>query len=223
MINELIFILQTCTIATASLLALKLSKEALIAFLALLCVLANIFVLKQVTLFGLQVTAADAFSVGTILSLTMLQEYFKKEIAKQAIWICFFCMVFYTITSQIHLMFIPTAQDFSQTHFCSLLQFAPRITLASLATYFLTLNLSNFLYSKIKKIWGAKYLIVRSFLMVAFIQLIDTIFFSILGLWGVVEKIGHVILVSFTIKLVATTLVTPAFLMAKRIKKTNSR
>jgi len=217
MLNELIFLLQTSAIASGALIALRLGKEALVAFITLLCVLANIFVLKQITLFGLEVTAADAFSVGVILSLHLLQEFFGKKISKRAIWICFFTMAFYTITSQVHLLFVPTTHDFSQTHFYALLQFAPRIIFASLTSYLFVLNLDRFLYGKLQAIFGKRYIIIWSFFLLAFIQLVDTVCFSLLGLWGIVQHVSHVMLVSFAVKLIASLFVTPFFWLAQKV------
>jgi len=217
--NELIFILQSCTIAAGSLLALRLGKEALVALITLLCVLANVFVLKQITLFGLHVTAADAFSVGAILSLHLLQEYFGKETSKRAISTCFFGLLFYTVVSQIHLLFAPTIVDSTHTHFTALLQFAPRLAIASLTVYFFVLHLDRFLYEKLQTKFGKKYLLTRNYLLLAFIQLIDTIGFSILGLYGIVHNIWHVIVVSFAVKLVAASFATPFLLLSKKIKK----
>ena len=217
--NELIFILQTFIIASGSLIALRLGKEALIAFITLLCVLANVFVLKQITLFGLNVTAADAFSVGAILSLNLLQEFFGKKVSKRAIWTCFFGLVFYAIASQIHLLFSPTTLDHTHTHFAQLLQFAPRLTIASLTVYFFVLHLDRFLYGKLQKKFNSQYLLVRNYLLLVFIQLIDTIGFSFLGLWGIVSNIWHVVLVSFIVKLIAACLATPFLLLAQKTKK----
>ena len=92
--NELIFFAHVIIISLFTIFSLKISKEALVAFIALYCVLANLLVLKQITLFGLHPTASDAFSVGAILGLNLLQEYYGKITAKKAIWTCFLALVF---------------------------------------------------------------------------------------------------------------------------------
>jgi uncharacterized PurR-regulated membrane protein YhhQ (DUF165 family) len=107
--NELIFIVHTVVIAAFALGALALGCTSLVAFVCSCCILANLFVVKQITLFGLTATCADAFTVGATIGLNMLQEYFGKEIAKKTIWINFFLLIFYAIVSQIHLIYIPHA------------------------------------------------------------------------------------------------------------------
>jgi len=216
--NELIFVLQTCIIAAGSLLALRLGKEALVTFITLLCVLANLFVVKQITLFGLQVTAADAFSVGAIFSLHLLQEFFGKKTSKRAIWTCFTFLLFYAAISQIHLLFIPTMFDTVHPHFAALLQFAPRLVLASLTVYFFVLHLDRFLYEKFQQLFGSKHFFVRNYLLLALIQLIDTVGFSFLGLYGIVNNMWHVVFVSFVVKLAAISLTTPFLLLVKKLQ-----
>jgi len=181
--NELIFIFQSLTVTAATLIALRLGKEALVALMALLCVLSNFFVLKQIGLFGLQATAADAFSVGTILSLQLIQEYFGKKVSQKAIWICFFSVLVYMVVSQIHLLYIPTTADVYHHHFAALFQFVPRIVIASLLVYLFVLQLDRYLYEKLQKRFGKKYLFARNIGLLAVVLLIDTILFSFLGLF----------------------------------------
>ena len=84
--NELFFIIHTIIIAGFALGSLALGSSALVAFVCLSCVLANLFVIKQITLFGLTATSADAFTVGATIGLNLLQEYFGKEIAKREVF-----------------------------------------------------------------------------------------------------------------------------------------
>ena len=90
MINELIFIFHCLIIASSSLFALFLGSYGLVAFICIQCILANLFVIKQITLFGYTATCSDAFTVGATLGLNLLQEYFGKNITKKTIWINFF-------------------------------------------------------------------------------------------------------------------------------------
>src|ERR1700692_1102877 len=101
--NELIFIAHSLIISAFALFSLKLGKEALIGFISVACILANLFVIKQTTLCTLTATCSDAFSIGAVLGLNLLQEYYGREIGRKAIWISFFLLVFYAIVSQIHL------------------------------------------------------------------------------------------------------------------------
>ncbi|MFC1845533.1 queuosine precursor transporter [Candidatus Dependentiae bacterium] len=207
--NELIFLAQTLFVSTACLAATRLGKEALVALICLLGVLSNLFVIKQITLFGLHVTAADAFSVGALLGLNLLQEYFGKGIAKKTVWICFFILLLYTGFAQIHLWFLPSLWDTAHPHFQSLFQFAPRITTASLLVYLFVQHLDRYLYAKLQDRFGQSYLLTRNYILLMFSQLVDTVLFSFLGLWGIVESVTHVIVISYLVKLVAIFVATP--------------
>ena len=83
--NELVFFTSILAVSTFSLGVLSLGKEALVAFICLQGLLSNLFVTKQIMLFGLDVTSSDIFAVGTILSLNLLQEYYGPQIVKKAI------------------------------------------------------------------------------------------------------------------------------------------
>jgi len=221
--NELIFIVQSLLVAAGSIVALRLGKEALVAFMSLLCVLANVFVLKQIQLFGLQVTAADAFSVGAILSLHLLQEFFGKKVAKKAIWTSFFCLILYIGASQVHLWYTPSIWDTTHVHFFEILRFAPRVALASLLVYLFSMQLDQFLYERLQAWCGGKYLLLRNFGLLAFIQLIDTTLFTFFGLYGIVHSVSQVIVVSYAVKIVAIVGTTPALLFLKKLKALKTR
>lgn len=217
--NELIFILHTIIIAAFALGSLALGRSALVAFICIQCILANIFVTKQITLFGLTATCADAFTVGATIGLNLLQEYFGKEITKKTIWINFFLLIFYAIVSQIHLIYIPHSADRMHLHFMPLLNLMPRIVLASFSVYFISQMMDYYLYGFLKKIFRDRYIIVRNYASIAFCQLLDTILFSFLGLYGIIDNIWEVIIISYLIKLASIIIATPFVGLSRKVYK----
>ncbi len=215
--NELIFLLHASALSLFLLIALRMGKEALIALISLYGILANLFVTKQITLFGLGATASDAFAVAAILGLNLLQEYFGTAISKKAIWICFMSLVAYTAATQLHLAYMPSSFDITHGHFCALLEVMPRITFASIFTFFIVQQIDRWLYGILQNKFGTRYFVLRNYASLAFSQLIDTILFSFLGLFGVVENIASIILVSYMIKMLATFLTTPWLILSKYI------
>lgn len=207
--NELIFLLHASMLSLFLLIALRFGKEALIALISLYGILANLFVTKQITLFGLAATASDAFIVAAILGLNLVQEYFGATIAKKAIWICFISLIAYTAATQLHLLYEPSNFDNTHGHFCALLQVMPRITAASIFVFFLVQQIDRWLYALLQKKFGTRFFLLRNYASLLFSQLIDTILFSFLGLYGIVENIASIILVSYTIKVLAIFLTTP--------------
>ena len=215
--NELIFIAHTIIIAGFALGSLALGPGALIAFICSQCMLANLFVVKQITLFGFTATCADAFTVGATIGLNLLQEYFGKEITKKAIWINFFLLIFYAIVSQIHIFYIPHSADIAQQHFIPLLILMPRIVIASFSVYLFTQLTDYYLYGILKKTFHDKYIIFRNYASIAFCQLLDTVLFSFLGLYGIIDNIGEVIVISYLIKLASIVIATPFVGFSRRI------
>lgn len=217
--NELIFIIHTIIIALFSLGALALGQGALVAFVCACCTLANLFVVKQITLFGLTATCADAFTVGATIGLNLLQEYFGKEIAKKTIWINFFLLIFYAIVSQIHLVYIPHAADTMHLHFMPLLSLMPRIVIASFSVYLIAHMADYYLYGFLKKVLHKKYIIFRNYASIALCQLLDTVLFSFFGLYGIIDNIWEVIIISYIIKIISILIATPFIGFSRQIHK----
>ncbi len=197
--------------------ALRLGKEALVAFICTQCVLANLFVTKQIILFGLNATASDAYTIGAVLGLNLLQEYYGKSITKKAVWISFFILIFYAIMSQIQLLFIPSQFDVNQSHFYAILYAMPRITVASFSVYLFVQHLDRIIYGYLKKLFNHRFLVGRNYVSIGICQLADTILFSFFGLYGIVQNIWSIILVSYAIKMAALFLTTPFLMAAKKL------
>jgi uncharacterized integral membrane protein (TIGR00697 family) len=217
--NELIFILQSITVAGAVLIALRIGSAALIALAALQAICANFFVLKQINLCSYNATASDAYAIGGLLALNVLQEYYGPELARRAIGISFGCMVLFMIVSQLHLAYAPSTLDVLHPAYCSLLMHTPRIIVASFVTYGLMQLFDAALYRTFKRITGGRWYLLRNYASVLISQLGDTIMFSFLGLYGIVDNLTDIIFVSYSIKLLVTLCATPFLALTRNIKK----
>lgn len=215
MLNELLFAGYVCIVSIASICALRLGKEALIALICLQAVLANLFVTKQIILFGFTATASDALAVGSALALNLLQEYWQKAIAIKTIWLSFFCSLFYTIICLFQLAYAPAATDTSSQAFIELLSPMPRIVIASLCIYLVAQHLDSALYAYFGKQLSGRHFILRNYSSLAIGQLVDTILFSFLGLYGINESFSSlktlfdIIVVSYIIKLLVILIAVP--------------
>ncbi|HSC24732.1 MAG TPA: queuosine precursor transporter [Candidatus Babeliales bacterium] len=215
--NELIFVAHAIIVAGTALGALVLGPSALVAFVCTCCVLANLFVLKQITLFGFAATCADAFTIGATIGLNLLQEYFGASHAKRAIVINFFILIFYAIVSQIHLIYIPSSSDEMHFHFMPLLNFMPRIIIASLFVYYISQLADYYFYGLLKRIFHHTHIIFRNYVSIALCQLLDTILFSFLGLYGIINNIGEIIIISYLIKLISIFIAIPFVAFSRKI------
>jgi uncharacterized integral membrane protein (TIGR00697 family) len=199
-VNELILLSQIALVVGTSVLAARVSKEALFILISLQAVIANLLVLKQVYLFGLHVTCSDAFAIGSILSLNLLQERFGREESQRATWLCFGSMLFFALSTQIHLLYAPSELDTTHGHYVELLQPAPRLFLASITSFFLVQQFDVRFYAFLKENlsawrWGA-----RSTISLLVSQFLDTALFSTLGLWGLVDSLPQIFLFSYLMK-----------------------
>jgi len=216
--NETLFFLHLFLVFAFGCIALRLGKVVLVSWVALQAVCANLFVVKQIFFFGFEITCADVFAVGSVLGLNLLQEYFGKESAKQALWVTFFSMLFFAVMARIHLVYIPSSGDTTQEAFRSVLSSTPRLFLASLGVFFVTQQLDIRIFQWLKQKMTRLPFPCRCGISTALSQLSDTVLFSIFGLWGLVASLSDVILVSFLIKLILISCMTPLLTLIKRIR-----
>ena len=220
MMNELIFIIHSCLVSLCAVGALVLGKEALTAFISIMCILANLFVLKQITLLGYNATTSDALSIGATIGLNFMLEYYGRAAAQRAIGISFAAIMVYTMLSYLHLSYVPSTYDLSNAHFIALLSVMPRILIASCTVYVIVQVIDYNLYTFLNYIFKNRYFIMRNYISVIICQLLDTVLFSFFGLYGIIHNIGHVIMVSYTIKVILIVLATPFLWLTKKIVPT---
>lgn len=213
--NESLFFIQIFLIIGFALGALRLGESALTAWVTIQALVANIFVLKQIRLFGFDVTASDAFAIGSLLGLNFLQEYFSKEKALKATWICFFFMLFFTLVSQLHLLYIPNVYDHSQSAFITILSPSFRLLVASMAVFFVVQQIDVHFFAFLKKVFPSTGFPVRTTIALIFSQFLDTFLFSFAGLYGIVVSVADIILMSFLIKLIVISCFTPILRLAR--------
>lgn len=217
--NELIFLAYVAIVTSSSLLALRAGKEALVALVSVQWVLANLFVTKQIMLFGLNATASDALAVGASLGLNLIQEYFGRQLAKKTIFIAFGVTLFYTTLSWLQVLYCPSSLDKTHEHFCALLNPMPRIIIASMAVYLLVQLLDYALYGFLKKNGSRIPQLVRNYISVGTTQCVDTVLFSFLGLYGIVNNIGEIIIISYSVKLLILLLAAPFLALSRYTHK----
>ena len=214
--NVLLFLGSCFLIAGFAWYFLYLGKSALIAWIAILSLLANLFVLKQISLFGFNATASDAFAIGVLLGLNLLQEKYGFEAAKKAIWVSFSGLLFFVVMSQIHLLYLPSAHDQTQTMYSLLLEPAPRLMAASLFTFLVVQFFDTKLYRFAREKCPNQPALFISALVMCFSQAIDTIMFTLLGLSGLVNELLDIMLISYGIKVIAIATTIPWSILTRR-------
>lgn len=215
--NETIFLLHLFVAVGFAFVALRMGKEALMAWIAMQGVLANLFVVKETTLFYLQVTCSDVYAVGSFLCLNLLQEHYGKETAGKGVSIALVCQLFFLGMSQLHLLYEPSINDQSQGAFQTILGIYPRVTIASLAVFYFVQRMDVVVFDKFKRIWPRMHFVYRGGACLVISQVVDTVLFSFLGLYGVVHAIGDVMLMSLVIKGALIVLTSPFLKLIKPV------
>jgi uncharacterized integral membrane protein (TIGR00697 family) len=216
--NIVLFTAHTCVIGATTLCFLRLGKAALTAYVSLLFVIANLFVIKQIQLGSFNATGADAFIIGISFSINLLQEYWGESASRKAIIISFACSALYLLMTIIHLAYHPAPFDSSHEHFVYIMQHSARIIIASFISYAITQFADTYLYSFTKRATAGKFFILRNYLSMFSSQLFDTVLFSFLGLYGIVHNLMHIIFISYLIKVFAILLSTPFMMLARKSK-----
>ena len=215
--NLIVLCLHVATICGLTLFALRFGKDFLIAWLCLLAVAMNVFVLKQITLFGLSVTSSDALAVGYLLGLNLIQEFFGHKEAKKCMWIALFISCSFVLLSQIHLLYTPNQFDLSHPHFMFLFRPMPRIIIASLASFLVIQLVDITFFGYLRTQTKGKYLTLRACAALIVSHTLDTILFSFLGLYGLVASVGYIICLSLIVKGVVILLAVPFIAYSKKV------
>jgi uncharacterized integral membrane protein (TIGR00697 family) len=207
--NEWIFILESLVIVAFAWGIQKWGMAALTAWVSILALVANLFVLKQINLFGLSVTASDPFVIGSLLGLNALQEYHGKETAEKASTICLIFLLFFAMAAQLHLRYLPSEFDTAHQAYAVLLAPSLRLMVASTSVFFITQRFDIFFFSYLKKMLPFVKFSVRAATSLIISQLLDTILFSFAGLYGIVESVLDIMVMSFVVKCAVIFLLTP--------------
>jgi len=219
MINELLFLAHTVCILISLLVALRFGKEAMASIVAMLLVLGNLFVLKQIGLFGLSATCGDAFAIGGTLGVQLLQEFYGTKIARMSIGISFGALVFFGFMSWFQLLYTPSAFDCQHVHYLSILGVAPRIIAASLTAYVAGQLFNTYAFAFLDRLLKGRFFVLRSMSVMVGAQVLDTLLFSFLGLYGLVYSITSIIIISLAVKSFAGICAVPFVACVRRFKK----
>ena len=220
--NEQLFLIHLIAVSLIVLLALKLGKEALITLMSVFVITMNIFITKQINLLSLVLTTTDCFTIGIGLILNLIQEYWSKDEAIKSTKISFFMAVIFLVMACFQLSYIPHPSDNGMhEHFVGILNYTPRIIIASLISFFFAQTIDANLYAYLKSRLGKKYFILRNYGSLIVSQAVDTVLFSFLGLYGIVSDITDIIFASYIIKILAILLATPFVAFARKFIKVN--
>lgn len=214
--NELLFIGHTIFVSLVVLIGSRFGKECLIALNVAFWLLTDLFVLKQIDLFGYNVTSSDAFVIGGNLIVALITENFGEATAKKSVYLGFFILFLFAVLSFIHTSYLPSDYDTTQVHFEALLTPIPRIVIASLVAYLTSQLINVALISFLKKKTKGKFFASRVLIVVIISQIIDTLLFGLIGLYGIVSSLFSIMIISFFMKMIALFITAPLINFSKK-------
>lgn len=206
--NESLFVIQVAVVFGFTTWLARQGKEWLLGWMGLLAIVANLFVTKQIKLFGLDVTASDVYMIGLFLSFNILQEFWGAKEGKQAIKATLVFQLFFLVISQLHLLLAPNLFDGSQQAFVTILGLYPRILFASLFTLWVVQKGDLWLFSKLKNLFPKLSFSLRNVISLSLSQALDTALFTLLALFGHAGNLVDIMVMSFVIKM-TLILMTP--------------
>lgn len=190
--NELLWLGYLLFNYTVILLAYRYwGKVGLLLFVPLSVVLANIQVLKVMTLFGIETTMGNIAIGGVFLVSDILSEIEGKRYAKKLISIGFITMIFTTVVMNWAIAITPGSSDTFQNHLVAIFGLnimelsVVRITAASIIAFILSQLFDVWAYQIIRK-WKPSYkdIWIRNNFSTVIGQIIDNSIFTILAFGG---------------------------------------
>lgn len=225
MSNEWLFLLMIIFVLFCTLFAFRMGKHWLYGFIAINIILANIFVTKQFTMFGIIVTGGNITYGSIFLATDLLCEHYTKKDGRQAVYIGFSAALFYLITSQFILLLKPAESDLVHSGMKVIFSFAPRIVLASLAAYIVSQMHDIWFFHFLKEKTKGKLLWFRNNVSTWVSQFIDSVIFSSVAFIGLfpTNVVLQIILSTYLLKILVAVIDTPFIYLSYRWKPVELR
>ena len=218
--NELLFFATFLLTLALSLLAFRLGKKYVFAFIATIGCIA-IFVAPMVTtLFGFAIVLFELFYATIFFTTDLVAEHYGKKDAHSLIWLAVLVLVTVSILSSLALMFVPHAVDTIQPHVKAIMEVSPRLIVATFLMFVLEQHFDIWFFHKIKKKTKGKKLWLRNILSTSTSQLIDVLLFYPLAFYGIYSNLIELMIAAYIFKVLMSLLDTPFIYLSHKFKPT---
>lgn len=215
--NDLLFLAQTLVVLSFVLIAFRMGYVWMVGLMAAMAALMNIYVLKQMMLFGLVVTGGNVLYAALFLSTDLIGEHYGRAKALKAVFIGFFVSAFFLVTSQMLLAYTPHENDFVQPAFATIFDLTWRIVGASMLSYLITQTGDVYLFDKLRRATGGRMLWLRNCGSTMVSQFLDSAIFTFAAFYGNPDfkNLWEIILFTYIIKLIVAVIDTPFIYLSK--------
>lgn len=169
-------------------------KTGLYASVILSILLANLQGPKLTVILGMQTSLGVILYSGIYFATDLLSEKYGKREANRAVMVGFVVSVIIVVMISISLLFLPstepnTAQFSRDVHnaFSTLFNFTPRFVFGSLLAYLISQRFDVWIFHFIKSRTGSRHLWLRNNLSTIASQALDTVVYSLVVWWGIVD------------------------------------
>lgn len=169
-------------------------KAGLQIAIATAIILANLQGPKLTVIFGLQTSLGVIFYSSIFFATDVLSENYGKAAANKAVRMGFAVSVIVLIMLSLALLYLPsdkpeTAEFSTSIHnaFATIVNFTPRFIFGSLLAYYISQHFDVWAFHKIKSVTGERWLWLRNNLSTMSSQIVDTLIYSLVAWWGIVD------------------------------------
>ena len=169
-------------------------KAGLQTAIATSILLANLQGPKLTIIFGFQTSLGVIFYSSIFFATDVLSEIYGKKEAAKAVRMGFAVSVIVMLMLSLALLYQPTnrvgtalfSQDIHNA-FSTIINFTPRFVIGSLLAYYISQSFDVWAFHKIKNITGERWLWLRNNLSTMSSQILDTLIYSLVVWWGIVD------------------------------------
>lgn len=169
-------------------------RTGLVAAIVLAILLANLQGPKLTVIFGLQTSLGVIFYSTIFFATDILSEKHGRAVANQAVMVGFGISAIVVLMMSVSLLYQPSTQPetavlSAEIHeaFNSILNFTPRFVFGSLFAYLISQSFDVWFFHKVKAWTEGRHLWLRNNLSTMTSQSLDTVLYSLVVWWGVVD------------------------------------
>lgn len=216
----LLFIEIVCTFGAVVLANRFFGKYGLLAWVPVASILANIMTAKTVDMFGLSSTMGTVLFASTFLATDILTENYNFKLARKAVFMGMFGTLFYIVSSQIAIRYIPSAFDYAHDSMVTIFSLSLRISISSIIMYFVANMADVYLYDKLRSKMKGNHMWLRNNVSTIVCNCLENFFFMLMAFIGTFDFRTVVIMALSTsvIEIIAGICDTPFLYLATKWK-----
>ena len=214
----LLFVEILCTFGAVVFAFWVFGKYGLLAWVPIASILANIMTAKTVDMFGLSSTMGTVLFASTFLATDILTENYDFKSARKAVFLGMFGTLFYIISSQIAIRYVPSAFDYAHDSMVTIFSLSLRISISSIIMYFLANIADVYIYDKLRQRMSGKYMWLRNNVSTILCNCLENFFFMLMAFLGTFDMSTVIIMALSTsvIEIIAGLCDTPFLYIATK-------